>query len=275
MQFWKPNYLEGSEKKKQDSTDIDDHPDVQFPVHFFFLGCSVSKCRCSSRFASISVRNLHPFCWGFAITWQFVSTLGWIVVSTLSVQIQFSVAVTKNEIKEAAWDFWLWGHSWKKTTCTAVLSLCISTPWLCSSLLLVIFILEKLTWKQPKHRGRLHYRICMCYGTNVILIQLWLVEVEGRTCTLLAGVRSLVFLQPLQIPPDHCAVSPQVSGGPPNALRFSMHWLIGERGQCLSPPPCLRQCHPPWPHQWTATATTLDGIVTLLQQLIQQIFQWN
>lgn len=147
MQFWKPNYLEGSEKKKQDSVDIDDHPVVQFPVHFFFLGCSVSKCHCSSRFASISVRNLHPFCWGFAITWQFVSTLGWSVVYTLSVQMQFSVAVTKNEIKEAAWDFRLRGHEWKKSMSTAVFLLRSSSPWLCSSLFQIICILEKLTFK--------------------------------------------------------------------------------------------------------------------------------
>lgn len=66
----------GGEKKNQNPVDIADHPDVQFPVHFFFLGCSVSKWHCSYWSASITVRTLHPFCWGFAITWQFVSTLG-------------------------------------------------------------------------------------------------------------------------------------------------------------------------------------------------------
>lgn len=47
MQFWKPNYLQGGEKKNQNSVDTDDHPDVPFSVHFFFLGCSVSKWHCS------------------------------------------------------------------------------------------------------------------------------------------------------------------------------------------------------------------------------------
>lgn len=45
---WKARLFGGGEKEDQGSADIDDHPDVQFTIHFFFFpGCSVSKCPCS------------------------------------------------------------------------------------------------------------------------------------------------------------------------------------------------------------------------------------